>query len=89
MIFRWFTAYIRSRQQVILRLLRDRGDLYGLELVEASDGKLRRGSVYVYLSDLEDSGFVTSYLPKGSTVQRRKYKITGLGNAEFMRAEKS
>ena len=39
-----------NRSEVaILELLRKESPLYGLDLVERSDGRLKRGTVYVYL----------------------------------------
>lgn len=45
-------------EDVIVRLLREHGELRGLDLVKLSDGALSRGSVYVHLSRLEDEGVV-------------------------------
>ncbi len=42
------------------RLLRDAGRAYGLELVKASGGRLKRGTVYVLLGRLADEGLVDS-----------------------------
>lgn len=58
--------------------------LYGLEMVKASEGALKMGTIYVLLGRLEDKGFVTSHreeLKKGSdqVVPRRFYEITGTG----------
>jgi DNA-binding PadR family transcriptional regulator len=59
------------------------GGQYGLELVNNSDGKLKRGSVYVLLSRLEDKGYVKAKeeAPPAGTggMPRRLYRITGLG----------
>ena len=46
-------------ESLVLELLRGR-ERYGLELVDASDGKLKRGSVYVTLARMEEKGFVDS-----------------------------
>ena len=46
-------------ESLVMDLLRD-GDRYGLELVEASNGTLKRGSVYVILARMEEKGFVDS-----------------------------
>lgn len=43
----------------ILDLIETR-ERYGLELVELSGGRLKRGSVYVTLGRMEHKGFVTS-----------------------------
>jgi len=43
----------------VLDLL-ESGERYGLELVDASAGRLKRGSVYVTLGRMETKGFVAS-----------------------------
>lgn len=68
---------------VVLALLRDGGEMYGLELVKESKRRLTRGGVYVLLDRLEDKGFVTSRrrpAPEGEGgLPRRLYSLTGLG----------
>jgi DNA-binding PadR family transcriptional regulator len=60
-------------------------EMYGLELVKASKGKLKRGSVYVLLGRLEEKGFVKSRTEvEGAEIPRRVYKPTGLGIKVFM-----
>jgi DNA-binding PadR family transcriptional regulator len=54
---------------------------YGLDLVAASHGQLKRGSVYVTLGRMETKGFVSSRLhvpPEGGPA-RRLYEPTALG----------
>lgn len=57
--------------------------LYGLEMVKASDGVLKMGSIYVILDRLHRKGFVESQreqLPlDAQRPPRRLYKITGTG----------
>ena len=36
--------------------------MYGQEMVNASNGKLKRGTVYVYLHRLEGEGYIVSHL---------------------------
>ena len=56
---------------------------YGLELVEASRGALKRGSVYVILARMEDKGFIESRqeerTPGASGLPRRLYRATPYG----------
>lgn len=61
-------------------------ELYGLEMVKASDGALKLGTVYATLSRLEQKGFVLGEKEKDSkqAVPRRLYKITGTGRRIFM-----
>lgn len=57
--------------------------LYGLQVVDLSGGRIKRGSVYVYLSRLKDDNFVTvrqESPPAGyGGLPRPVYKVTGLG----------
>jgi len=46
-------------ESLVMELLRGR-ERYGLELVDASGGALKRGSVYVTLARMEEKGFVDS-----------------------------
>ena len=56
---------------------------YGLELVDASGGTLKRGSVYVILARMEEKGFVESRQedrqPRASGLPRRLYRATRYG----------
>jgi DNA-binding PadR family transcriptional regulator len=57
---------------------------YGMELVRASDGKLKRGSVYVLLERLVERKFVSTWEEEDKPedrpgMRRRLYAITGMG----------
>ena len=71
-----------ATESLILELLRD-GRQYGLELVDASKGALKRGSVYVILSRMETKGFVESWqeerAPGAIGLPRRLYRATEYG----------
>ena len=74
---------LSSKEEAILELLVSKGELYGLQLVKESEGKLKRGTVYVTLSRMEEKGYVESYQekqPSGAIgLPRRLYRPTGLG----------
>jgi len=67
----------------VMCLLIPRGEMYGLQIVKDSEGKLKRGSVYVILGRMEDKGLVDSRAeastPEYVGIPRRLYKVTGLG----------
>jgi len=69
-------------EQRILDLLIDE-ELFGLQLVERSEGALKRGTVYVTLARMQEKGYVTSRtepLPAGAIgLPRRIYKPTAYG----------
>lgn len=72
-----------ASERVILTLLTSRGPCYGLELVEASRGKLKRGGIYVTLGRMEEKGLVRSEAADGG---RRVYRPTGLGERALLAA---
>jgi len=47
-----------DKERVILKLLRTGDELYGLELVRAARGRLKKGTVYVTLTRMVKKGFV-------------------------------
>jgi len=72
---------VSSLEALILDLLAARGATYGLDLVDASRGRLKRGSVYVTLGRMEQKGLVVSRLDErpGEGPPRRLYEPTPLG----------
>jgi DNA-binding PadR family transcriptional regulator len=68
---------------LILELLVSSGPMYGLQLVEQSNGALKRGTVYVTLGRMEAKRYVESEqesLPPGAIgLPRRLYRPTALG----------
>jgi PadR family transcriptional regulator, regulatory protein PadR len=74
---------LSSKESLILELLIGAKAMYGLELVAASDGGLKRGTVYVTLDRMEAKGFVTSKLEDAPAtaggLPRRIYEPTALG----------
>lgn len=67
---------LATSESLILDLLASRGAQYGLQLVDASKGALKRGGIYVTLGRMEEKGFVTSAPREGG---RRLYEPTALG----------
>lgn len=75
---------ISPTEALILSLLVGKQHAYASELVNASDGKLKRGSVYTTLSRLEDAGLVMSTEEPGTdrlALPRTVYRITADGRA--------
>jgi PadR family transcriptional regulator, regulatory protein PadR len=71
------------KEALILELLVDEAEQYGLQLVAASKGRLKRGTVYVTLGRMEEKGFITSRLesapPDEGGLPRRIYEPTAFG----------
>ena len=74
---------LSAKESLILELLIERDELYGLQLVAASKRKLKRGTVYVTLGRMEEKGYITSRLedapPEMGGMPRRLYQATALG----------
>ena len=71
-------------ESLILGLLVRGDDMYGLELVAASGGRVKRGTVYVTLGRMEDKGLIVSRLkappPEAGGMPRRVYRATAFGH---------
>ena len=73
---------LSATEGVILDLLGRSNEMYGLELVAASGGELKRGTVYVTLGRMEEKGFISSRLddpPPSGGLPRRLYTATSYG----------
>ena len=73
---------ISSTESLLIDLLEHR-ERFGLELVDASGGTIKRGSVYVLLARMEVKGFVDSRQeerqPGAIGLPRRLYRATPYG----------
>jgi len=71
------------KQALILALLIQGKELYGLQIVAASENRLKRGTVYVTLGRMEDKGYIESRLepqaPDMGGLPRRIYRPTAFG----------
>lgn len=72
---------LSATERLILELLVEHGELFGLALVNAANGRLKRGTVYVTLGRMEEKGYLDSRqepLPAGAIgLPRRLYTPTG------------
>lgn len=78
---------LSRKELLILEMLIGKGEMFGLEMVEASEGNLKRGTIYVTLQRMGDKGFVESreeprQIPEIG-IPRRKYSATGLGEKVY------
>ena len=73
---------LSATERLILDLLSE-NELFGLQLVDRSEGALKRGTVYVTLGRMQDKGYVesrTEPLPAGAIgLPRRWYRPTEYG----------
>lgn len=74
---------LSAKELLVLDLLVRGRELYGLQLVAASRGRLKRGTVYVTLGRMEEKGYITSTLEDPPAAEgglpRRRYRPTPLG----------
>jgi DNA-binding PadR family transcriptional regulator len=70
-----------ATERLIVELLVEHHELFGLRMVELSAGRLKRGTVYVTLGRMQDKGYLASRqepLPEGAIgLPRRLYRPTG------------
>jgi DNA-binding PadR family transcriptional regulator len=68
-------------EALVVDLLASRAPTYGLDLVARSNGRLKRGSIYVTLGRMERKGYVVSRADDrpGEGPPRRLYEPTALG----------
>lgn len=70
-----------ATERLIIELLAAHDELFGLQMVELSEGRLKRGTVYVTLGRMQDKGYLESRqeaLPVGGIgLPRRLYRPTG------------
>lgn len=74
---------LSGKERIILDLLTERGEQYGLQLVAAAGGRLKRGTVYVTLARMEEKRLISSRLEtpadKRPGIPRRLYTPTADG----------
>jgi PadR family transcriptional regulator, regulatory protein PadR len=70
-----------ATERLIIELLVEHDELFGLRMVELSRGALKRGTVYVTLGRMQEKGYLESRqepLPAGAIgLPRRLYRPTG------------
>jgi DNA-binding PadR family transcriptional regulator len=68
-------------ERLVLELLDAEGELFGLQMVELSHGRLKRGTVYVTLGRMQEKGYLESrqepLAPGAIGLPRRLYRPTG------------
>ncbi|HEY0461543.1 MAG TPA: helix-turn-helix transcriptional regulator [Pyrinomonadaceae bacterium] len=78
---------LSRKEMLILEMLIGKGEMFGLEMVETSEGELKRGTIYVTLQRMGDKGYIESREEPRSLpeigIPRRKYSATGLGEKVY------
>lgn len=86
-----YPVRLSGKERQILQLLVSNGEMYGLQMVHASEGQLARGTVYVVLDRMQDKGLVETRVEENSSVSglpRRLYRPTGYGVKVFRQWER-
>jgi DNA-binding PadR family transcriptional regulator len=79
---------LSRKEHLVLEMLIQSGhELYGLEMVEVSNGTLKRGTIYVTLQRMQEKGLVDSK-PEPRTapeigIPRRLYSVSGYGQRVY------
>ncbi len=77
------TPTLSQKERLILELLVGHGPLYGLQIVTLSEGRVKRGTVYVTLGRMEEKGYLESEPDPAASdtlvLPRRIYRPTGFG----------
>ena len=78
-----FPRLSRKESLILEMLVSSTSEIFGLEMVQASKGELKRGTVYVTLKRMEDKGLIESRTEARTGgeigIPRRLYRITGHG----------
>jgi PadR family transcriptional regulator, regulatory protein PadR len=78
-----FPRLSRKESLILEMLVSSTCEIFGLEMVKASKGALKRGTVYVTLKRMEDKGLIESRTEARTGgeigIPRRLYRITGHG----------
>ena len=78
---------LSGKEAVILEMLLTQGEMFGLEMVMSSSGKLKRGTIYVTLQRMKEKGLVVSKPePRCAPevgIPRRIYSASALGERAF------
>jgi len=78
---------LSAKEAAILELLIARHEMYGLEVVRASNGHVKQGTLYVTLNRMSEKGYVESRQEERSPgaigPPRRLYRATGYGVMVF------
>lgn len=86
------TLDLAGKERMILAILYNGKELYGLEMVRMSGGELKRGTIYVTLARMVEKGLVESRQEDKPAdrpgLPRRLYKITGYGRRAYGELEK-
>ncbi len=78
---------LSEKELLVLEMLIEKDEMFGLEMVEASNEELKRGTIYITLGRMVEKGYVESReeprIEPEIGIARRHYKATALGKRIF------
>ena len=82
---------LSGKEFTIMQMLLDEGEMFGLEMVDVSDGELKKGTIYVTLQRMTDKDLLESReeeRPENENgIARRMYSPTVYGERVFKAQE--
>jgi len=82
---------LSHKEFTVLEMLVNNDEMYGLEMVTASEGELKRGTVYITLQRMAEKGLVDSRveirIEPEIGIPRRWYKVSEFGRKIFKAQE--
>ncbi len=82
---------LSAKEFLVMEMLLKNGEMFGLEMVDASEGEIKKGTIYVTLGRMENKGLLTSYEEerKGNEngIARRLYSPTEYGERLYKAQE--
>ncbi|NNE97475.1 MAG: hypothetical protein HKN25_00505 [Pyrinomonadaceae bacterium] len=82
---------LSGKEFSIMEMLVNEGEMFGLEMVDASDGEIKKGTIYVTLQRMAEKDLVDSFEEKRGEdetgIARRIYTPTDYGERVFKAQE--
>lgn len=82
---------LSNKEFLIMKMLQESGEMFGLEMVNESDGELKKGTIYVTLQRMSDKEIIESWeeerVGNENGMARRLYAPTDYGERLFKAQE--
>lgn len=82
---------LSAKEYLVMKLLMDEGEMFGLEMVHESDGELKKGTIYVTLQRMEQKNLLSSEEEERAEdengIARRFYSPTNWGERVYKAQE--
>ncbi len=82
---------LSNKEFIIMQMLSENGEMFGLEMVKESDGELKKGTIYVTLQRMDNKDILESWEEERNNnetgIARRLYAPTDFGDRIFKAQE--